>query len=120
MGKPVTVVSLPPPAPARPRARTRQMTPTSTASPRTATSHLAPDADRPEAMVEQMRRLVGRNALRWKLLSLLEAAGLFVAVPLAYLWATILLDNALHLPAWGRALAAAGLIVAVALTGFRL
>jgi hypothetical protein len=71
-------------------------------------------------MVEQMRRLVGRNAARWKRLLVLEAAGLAVAVPLGYLWTIFLLDNALHLPAWGRLGAAAGLVAAVVLAGARL
>jgi len=53
-------------------------------------------------MIEQMRRLVGRNAGRWKWLMLLEALGLAVAIPLAYLWAIFLLDNVVHLSSWGR------------------
>src|SRR3954467_3129200 len=81
---------------------------------------LAPAAQRPETMVEQLRRLVGRNAARWKRLLLLEAIGLAVAVLLGYLWAIFLLDNLLHLPAWGRLLAAAGLVAAVVLPGLRL
>jgi hypothetical protein len=71
-------------------------------------------------MVDQMRRLVSRNAFRWKVLGVLEAAGLAVAIPLGYLWAAFLLDNALHLPVWGRLLAAAGLVAAVVLPGIRL
>jgi hypothetical protein len=71
-------------------------------------------------MVEQLRRLVGRNAVRWKVLGVLEAAGLAVAVPLGYLWAAFLLDNALHLPVWGRLLAAAGFVAALVLPAARL
>src|SRR5262245_36157331 len=96
------------------------MTPSSTASSRRASVSWAQGAERPEAMIEQMRRLVGRNAVRWKVLLLLEAAGLAVAVPLAYLWSVFVLDNAVHLPGWARLVAAAGLVVAVALPGVRL
>jgi hypothetical protein len=71
-------------------------------------------------MVDQMRRLVSRNAFRWKVLGVLEAAGLAVAIPLGYLWAAFLLDNALHLPVWGRLLAAAGFVVALLLPWIRL
>src|SRR5262245_21805488 len=81
---------------------------------------LAPDVQRSETMIEQLRQLVGRNTARWKRLLLLEAVGLAVAVPLGYLWAIFLLDNLLHLPAWGRLLAVAGLIAAVVLPGIRL
>src|SRR5262245_60953340 len=81
---------------------------------------LAPDADRPAAMVAQMRRLVRRNAARWRRLLILEALGLAVAVPLGYLWLVFLLDNTLYLPVWGRLVAAAGLVAAVAVLGARL
>ncbi len=78
------------------------------------------DAQRPEAMIEQMRRLVGRNASRWKRLLILEAAGLAVAVPLGYLWVVFLIDQSLPLPALGRLVAAAGLVAVVILVGARL
>jgi hypothetical protein len=92
-------------------------TPTTASRPQSNWNHAA---DRPEVMVEQMRHLVGRNAGRWKRLLLLEAVGLAVAIPLAYLWAIFLLDNAIHLPSWGRVLAMMGLVVAVVLPGIRL
>jgi hypothetical protein len=71
-------------------------------------------------MVEQMRHFVGRNAARWKRLLLLEAAGLAVAAPLGYLWAIFFLDNSVHLPIWGRLLAALGLVGLLVLVGARL
>lgn len=85
-------------------------------------SHVASlqGADQPDAMVAQMRRLVGRNASRWKRLRVLEAAGLALSAPLAYLWSAFLLDNAIHLPVWGRLLAALGLVALVLVLGVRL
>ncbi len=80
----------------------------------------ASDASRPEVMVEQMRRLVGANAARWKRLLLVEAVGLAVAAPLAYLWTVFLLDNAVYLPAWGRLLATGGFLAVVAALSVRL
>jgi hypothetical protein len=71
-------------------------------------------------MVKQMRQLVGRNASRWRRLRILEAAGLAVAVPLAYLWTIFFLDNTLHLPVWGRLLAALGFVAVLVLLGARL
>ncbi|HKB35986.1 MAG TPA: hypothetical protein VKD72_06000, partial [Gemmataceae bacterium] len=77
------------------------MTPTP-AAPQSLSHTLPQDADRPAAMVEQLRRLVGRNAARWKRLLVLEAFARAVAVPLAWLWAAFLLDNAVHLSTGGR------------------
>lgn len=63
-----------------------------------------------EAMVEQIRTVVRRNAAEWKRLILLEAGGLAVAIPLGYLWLVFLLDQQLHLPTWGRWLASFGFV----------
>src|SRR5262245_14567385 len=67
-----------------------------------------------EAMVERIRAMVRSDAAQWKRLILLEAAGLAVAVPLAYLWLVFLLDQQLHLPTWGRWLASLGFLGLVA------
>lgn len=53
-------------------------------------------------MVAQMRHLIAGSARRWRRLILLEALGLAVAVPLAFLWLVFLVDNLVHLPAWAR------------------
>ena len=71
------------------------------------------DADAPALrpampqMVDDLARVVRRGRRRWRALILLEALGLAIAAPLAYLWLIILLDNAVHLPIWGRTLASA-------------
>ena len=70
--------------------------------------------------VERIRLLVERNARRWKRLTFLEALGLAVAAPLAYLWLIFLLDNLIHLPVWGRVLASLGFVAAVAWLGVAL
>jgi hypothetical protein len=67
-----------------------------------------------EEMVERIRRLVDRNARRWRRLSVLEALGLAVATPLAYLWLIFALDNLVHLPVWGRLVASLGLLAGAA------
>src|SRR4051812_17996764 len=90
---------------------------TPTASHRRPATSWARDAERPEAMVEEIRGLVGRNITRWKWLLVLEAGGLAVAGPLGYLWAVFLLDNALHLSVGGRLLSAAGFVITVAVLG---
>src|SRR5207247_2094094 len=45
---------------------------------------------------------------------LLDALGLAVAVPLAYLWIIFFLDTSVHLPTGGRALASLGLLGGIA------
>jgi hypothetical protein len=57
----------------------------------------------------QFRRLIRANTARWKTIILLEAVGIAVAAPLAYMWFVFLLDNGLHLPMLGRLVAALGL-----------
>src|SRR6516165_7825160 len=53
-------------------------------------------------LMANIHRLVERNGSRWQKLMLLEAAGLVLSAPLAYLLLFFLLDNLFHLPAWGR------------------
>src|SRR6516164_1443790 len=72
------------------------------------------------AMVTQLRTLVGRNMARWRRLQLLEALGLGISAPLAYLWLFFLLDNVFHLPGWGRLVASAGFFAVVGWLGYRL
>jgi hypothetical protein len=60
-------------------------------------------------LIAELREQVQRNASRWKRLIILEALGLSVAAPLAYLWLVFLLDNLLFLPVWARGLASLGL-----------
>jgi hypothetical protein len=57
------------------------------------------------AQLEQLRQLVARNARRWKRLVLLEAIGLAIAAPLAYLWLVFFIDIQVHLSTLGRWLA---------------
>jgi hypothetical protein len=54
------------------------------------------------AQVDQLRQLVERNSRRWKRLVLLEAVGLAIAAPLAYLWVVFFLDVQFHLSGLGR------------------
>jgi len=70
-------------------------------------------------MIEQMRRLVGRNAGRWKWLMLLEALGLAVAIPLAYLWQSFSWIKCRSPFQLGPLLRNGGLLFAVALPGVR-
>ncbi len=53
-------------------------------------------------MIDSLRALIAKNTRRWKMLIVLEALGLIVSVPLAYLWVAFLADNYFHLPMWGR------------------
>lgn len=54
-------------------------------------------------MVDELHALVQRGQQRWKRMILLEAAGLAIAAPLAYLWLVFWIDNVVHLAVWGRA-----------------
>jgi hypothetical protein len=63
-----------------------------------------------QELVERMRSLVAQNARRWRLLVAVEALGLAVAAPVAYLLLCFLIDNQWHLPVWGRVLANLGFI----------
>lgn len=65
-------------------------------------------------MIEQMQALVARSARRWRRLILLEALGLAIAAPLAFLWLVFLIDNLLFLPAWARWTALAVFLAGVA------
>jgi hypothetical protein len=65
----------------------------------------APLASVSRVQVEQLRQLVARNARRWRRLVILEALGLAISAPLAYLWLIFLIDTQVHLPTWGRWLA---------------
>ncbi len=49
-----------------------------------------------------LRRMIRRGRRRWKRLVLLEAVGLAVAAPLAYLWLMFACDALFHFPAAGR------------------
>lgn len=55
--------------------------------------------------LEQMRRWVKDGAARWRRLILLEAMGIAIAAPLAYLWLVFIIDNVFHLPVLGRLVA---------------
>jgi hypothetical protein len=57
-----------------------------------------------QAMIESLRQLIRRGNARWKRLVILQALGITVAAPLAYLWLVFWMDNILHLPTWGRTL----------------
>jgi hypothetical protein len=70
-------------------------------------------------LVERLQSLVRRGGRRWRLLALLQAAGLAVAAVLAYLWLAFFLDNQFHLPVWGRVLAALGFVAVLALSAVR-
>jgi hypothetical protein len=67
-----------------------------------------------QELVDNLHRLVERNGARWHKLMLLEAAGLILSAPLAYLLLFFLLDNLFHLPAWGRVLANLGFLAGLA------
>ncbi|HEY8668895.1 MAG TPA: hypothetical protein VIL86_19765, partial [Tepidisphaeraceae bacterium] len=71
-------------------------------------------------MVGELHTVVAEGQRRWKRLIVLEAAGLAVATPLAYLWLVFLIDNVIHLAVWGRVLAIVLFIAALAWTSLRL
>lgn len=64
-------------------------------------------------LVDRLKRLVQRNSRQWKSVIVLEALGLALAAPLAYLWLVFFLDNRLHLPVLGRLLAGLGFLAGV-------
>ena len=68
-----------------------------------ASPSFAAEAPASDQLLRNLRVLIQRNALRWKLLILAELFAVLVAVPLGYLWAVFSLDILLHLPQWGRA-----------------
>lgn len=65
-------------------------------------------------IVARLRQLVEANSRRWKTVIVLEALGLAIATPLAYLWLVLFLDNQLHLSLFGRLLASLGLLAGLA------
>jgi hypothetical protein len=67
-----------------------------------------------EELIGGLRQLVAENSRRWKLVIALEALGLGISAPLAYLWLVFYLDNWLHLPVWGRVLASVGFLAGLA------
>src|SRR4051794_20023361 len=74
-----------------------------------------PQTDRPfasqGATKERLARfqdLVQQNSRRWKLMILLEALGLALSAPLAYLWIVFFLDIQWHLPPAGRLVVSLG------------
>ena len=72
---------------------------------------VAPKTSKPStALLMQLRQLVSMNTRRWKAMIVLEALGLAVAAPLAYLWLVLLVDTQWHLPLAGRGLASLGLL----------
>ena len=70
--------------------------------------------------IGELRDLVRRGNRRWRRLVLLEALGLAVAAPLAYLWFVLLADSLLHLPTAGRLLAGLLFLSAVGWQAVRL
>src|ERR1700677_1836389 len=79
----------------------------------TQTKQAVPGAGRQQApleMVAKLRQLIRNNCRRWKALILLEAVGLGIAAPLAYLWLVVFLDIQWHLSFVGRVLASLGLL----------
>src|ERR1043166_6358287 len=79
------------------------------------------DASTPQAptrplaeFVRELQQRVERNRRQWRTVIVLEALGLALIVPLAYLWAVFFLDSVLYLPVAGRVMASIGLIVGVA------
>ena len=56
-------------------------------------------------VVDDLRRYVLKGQSRLKRLTLLEAVGIVIAAPLAYLWLVFFLDNVIHLEVWGRIVA---------------
>ncbi len=64
-------------------------------------------------LVGRLQDLVHKNSRRWKTVIVLEALGLAVAVPLAYLWLVFYLDHRLHLPVLGRLPAGLGFLAGV-------
>ena len=70
--------------------------------------------------VEKIHLLVEDGRARWRRLSLLRDAGLFMALPLLFLWFIFRVDNLAHLPVWARAAANVCFIAGVAWFLFRL
>lgn len=70
--------------------------------------------------VARLRQLVADNRQRLRAAILMEALGLTVAAPLAYLLFVLLLDNWLHLSLPGRLLASLGFFVGAAWAGHAL
>lgn len=68
-----------------------------------APSQRAAEAPAPEQLLNTLRAIVHRNAMRWRAWIVVELFAVVVAVPLGYLWAVFSLDILLHLPPWGRA-----------------
>ena len=79
--------------------------PTATFAPNSENSRATPQ------LLDRFRALVDANTHRWKRVLLLEALGLAIAVPLAYLWFVLFLDNQLHFPLIGRFLAGIGVLI---------
>ena len=59
--------------------------------------------------VEKFHRLVEQGRTRWRRLSLVRDAGLFMTPPLLFLWLIFRVDNVVHLPVWARAAASGAL-----------
>lgn len=72
------------------------------------------------AEIEALRRTIRRGHRRWKRLVLLEAAGLAVAAPLAYLWLMFAFDAIIHFSVAGRWLASLVFFGGIVWQGLRL
>lgn len=70
--------------------------------------------------IREWRGRVSRDNRRWRRLVVLEALGLAVAAPLAYLWFVLLADSFLHLPTAGRLLASLLFLAAIGWQAVRL
>src|SRR5262249_14561044 len=74
---------------------------------------LPPSSTATVELVSRLRCLVHRNALRLRIVVLLQALALAVSAPLAYLWLAFFLDTQVHLSLTGRVAASLGLLVGV-------
>ncbi len=66
-----------------------------------------------EIEIQALQRVIRKRNSRWKRLVILEAMGLAIAAPLAYLWMILVLDTVLHLSMGGRFLASLVFLAAV-------
>ncbi len=76
-----------------------------------------PPASRPADPAAHLRALVQQNARRLKGVIVLEAVGLAVSAPLAYLWLLFFLDTRIHLSLVGRVLGSLGFLAGLVWAG---
>ncbi len=67
-----------------------------------------------------LKRLIRRSSRRWRRLIIMEAVGLAIALPLAWLWIVFALDNMLHLPLWSRLIAVLLFVAVVVRVAWRM